>query len=110
MLPALATIADKVIVTQVQNGRAEDPHLVQKAFSAWCPTRVVSDARTACQSLVNELGADTALVVCGSLFLVGEVIGLFPAALAASVGGVESEESAAPPKGNGGGNVGRNVG
>ena len=110
MLPALATIADTVIVTQVQNGRAEDPHLVQEAFSVWCPTRVVSDARTACQSLVNELGADTALVVCGSLFLVGEVIGLFPAALAASVGGVESEESAAPPKGNGGGNVGRNVG
>ena len=107
MLPPLAAIADEVIVTRVQNGRAEDPVLVQEAFSAWCPTRVVSDARTACLRIVNETGADTALVVCGSLFLVGEVITLFPAALAAPVGG---GESAAPRLGNGRGNVGRNVG
>ena len=113
MLPALASIVDEVVVTQVQNGRAEDPHLVQEAFSAWCPTRVVSDSRIACQSLVNELnetGAGTALIVCGSLFLVGEVIPLFPAALAASGGGPESYASATPPKGKGGRNVGRNVG
>lgn len=95
MLPALATIADEIVVTRVQNGRAEDPHRVQEVCSAWCPTRVVSDARTACQSIMNELGADTALVVCGSLFLVGEVISLFPAALAPSVGSVESDVLAA---------------
>jgi dihydrofolate synthase/folylpolyglutamate synthase len=106
MLPALAHIADEVVVTQVQNGRAEDPHLVQEVFSAWCPTRVISDARTACQSLVKELGADTALVVCGSLFLVAEVIALFPAALVPSVEGVESDASVAPPQENGGRNVG----
>jgi folylpolyglutamate synthase/dihydropteroate synthase len=102
MLPALATIADEVIVTQVHQGRAEDPQLIQDVFSAWCPTRVVSDARTACQSVMNELGSDSALVVCGSLFLVGEVISLFPAALAPSVGCVESDVSAAPLRRNGG--------
>lgn len=108
MLPILATIADEVIVTRVRNERAEDPDLVQEAFSAWCPTRVDSDARTACRRIVKEIEADTALIVCGSLFLVGEVITLFPAALAAPVRG--GGESTALPQGNGRGNVGRNVG
>jgi dihydrofolate synthase/folylpolyglutamate synthase len=102
MLPALATIADEMVVTRVHQGRAEDPQRVQDAFSAWCPTRVMSDARTACQSIMSALGSDTALVVCGSLFLVGEVISLFPAALAPSVGCVESDVSAAPLRRNGG--------
>ena len=115
MLPILATIADEVVVTQVQNGRAEDPHLVQQAFSVWCPTRIVSDARTACQSLLNKLsetGAGTALVVCGSLFLVGEVISLFPAAQVPLARDIESDMSLAPlpVHRNGGGTIGRNVG
>ena len=37
MLPALATIADEMVVTRVHQGRAEDPQRVQDAFSAWTP-------------------------------------------------------------------------
>ena len=81
MIPPLAQIADEVVVTRVQQQRAEDPHRVAAAFAPFCSTRVALDAPAACQQLLASLQPDQALVVCGSLFLVGEVISLFPAAM-----------------------------
>lgn len=81
MVPPLARIAHQAVVTRVRNPRAADPQVVATAFAEACPTRVCSDARAACQQLLDGADADTAVVVCGSLFLVGEVLPLFPSAL-----------------------------
>jgi len=77
MIPLLATLADEVVVTRVQQARAEDPTVLQAAFAPFCPVRVVEDARTACRQLLETAGPDEAVVVTGSLFLVGEVYPLF---------------------------------
>ena len=81
MIPPLAQIADEIVVTQVQQQRAEDPHLVAAAFADSCPTQVIVDAPTACRQLLAALHPDQMLVVCGSLFLVAEVMPLFPTAM-----------------------------
>ncbi|MBI3300852.1 MAG: bifunctional folylpolyglutamate synthase/dihydrofolate synthase [Deltaproteobacteria bacterium] len=77
MIPALARVAAEVVVTRVQQARAEDPAALQAAFAPVCPVRVITDAREACRQLLAEAGLDEAVVVCGSLFLVGEVYPLF---------------------------------
>ncbi len=77
MVPMLTRIADEVMVTRVQQVRAEDPAVLQAAFAPFCPVRVVTDTREACQRLMTEAGSDDAVVVCGSLFLIGEVYSLF---------------------------------
>ena len=81
MVTRLAHIAHEVIVTRVGNPRAADPQAVAAAFGQACPTRVYPDARTACRQLLGGADANTAVVVCGSLLLIGEVLPLFPAAL-----------------------------
>lgn len=95
MVPPLAQIADEVVVTRVQQQRAEDPYRVAAAFAPSCPTQVMLDAPAACQHLLAALPSDQVLVVCGSLFLVGEVISLFPTAMnqpPASVGTPASQK------------------
>jgi dihydrofolate synthase/folylpolyglutamate synthase len=77
MIPLLTQIADEVVVTRVQQARAEDPTIVQAAFAPFCPTWIMPNAHEACQQLVAQAGPNEAVVVCGSLFLVGEVYPLF---------------------------------
>lgn len=86
MVPLVAEMATEVVVTQVNQPRAEDPAVLQQAFTSLRPTRIVTDARTACQRLMAETTTDGALLVCGSLFLVGEVYPIFsPPATSVSV-------------------------
>ena len=80
MVAALEQVAAKVVVTAVAQPRAEDPYTVQRAFSANCCVRSVEGAAAACRQLLHRVGPQEVLVVCGSLFLVGEVLSLFPAA------------------------------
>lgn len=77
MVPLIAEIAKEMIVTGVEQPRAEDPVALQAVFSSLLPTRVMTDARSACRRLIAEVTSADALVVCGSLFLVGEVYPLF---------------------------------
>jgi dihydrofolate synthase/folylpolyglutamate synthase len=77
MVPTLAQVATEVVVTQVQQARAEDPTVLQAAFAPLRPVRSIADARQACRHLLAEAKANEAIVVCGSLFLVGEVYPLF---------------------------------
>jgi dihydrofolate synthase/folylpolyglutamate synthase len=80
MLPFLAEIATEITVTRVQQPRAEDPEVLREALAPLRPTWVRTDARAACQQLMAEAKTDEAIVVCGSLFLVGEVYPLFSSA------------------------------
>jgi folylpolyglutamate synthase/dihydropteroate synthase len=78
----LTRIADEVVVARVQQARAEDPAVLQAAFASFCPVRLIANAQEACRQLLTEAGPDDAVVVCGSLFLVGEVYPLFAPAVA----------------------------
>jgi dihydrofolate synthase/folylpolyglutamate synthase len=80
MVPFLAEIATEIVVTRVQQPRAEDPEVLREALAPLRPTWVRMDARAACQQLMAEAKTDEAIVVCGSLFLVGEVYPLFSSA------------------------------
>ncbi|MGH7963907.1 MAG: glutamate ligase domain-containing protein, partial [Candidatus Binatia bacterium] len=82
MVPILARAADEVVVTRVQQARAEDPDILREAFARSCPVRVIADAQEACRQLMAEAGPEEAVVVCGSLFLIGEVYPLFSATTA----------------------------
>ena len=77
MVAALEQVAAEVVVTAVAQPRAEDPYTVQQAFSADCSVRTIEGAAEACRQLLHQVGPQEALVVCGSLFLVGEVLPLF---------------------------------
>jgi len=77
MIPLLAEIATEIVVTRVQQPRAEEPEVLLEALASFCPTRLQLDARAACRQLMAEAKSDEAIVVCGSLFLVGEVYPLF---------------------------------
>lgn len=83
MVAALEQVAAAVVVTAVAQPRAEDPYTVQQAFSANCSVRTIEGAAEACRQLLHQVGPQEALVVCGSLFLVGEVLPLFPEACVA---------------------------
>ena len=80
MVAALEQVAAAVVVTAVAQPRAEDPYTVQQAFSTNCSVRTIEGAAEACRQLLHQVGPQEALVVCGSLFLVGEVLPLFPEA------------------------------
>ena len=80
MVAALEQVAAEVVVTAVAQPRAEEPYTVQQAFSANCPVRAIGGAVEACRQLLHQVGPQEVLVVCGSLFLVGEVLPLFPEA------------------------------
>ena len=77
MVAALEQVAAEVVVTAVAQPRAEDPYTVQQAFSADCSVRTIEGAAAACRQLLHQVGPQEVLVVCGSLFLVGEVLPLF---------------------------------
>ena len=83
MVDALEQVAAEVVVTAVAQPRAEDPYTVQGAFSANYSVRTIEGAAEACRQLLHQVGPQEALVVCGSLFLVGEVLPLFPEACVA---------------------------
>jgi dihydrofolate synthase / folylpolyglutamate synthase len=92
MIPMLARIADEVVVTRVQQARAEDPAVLRTAFAPLCSVSVIDDAREACRRLVSETGPNDAVVVCGSLFLVGEVYPLFAPAIVPALPAGQKEQ------------------
>ncbi len=77
MIPLLTKVAQEIVVTRAQQARAEDPIVLKKEIAPSCPSRILPDAQAACRQLMTEAKPNDALIVCGSLFLVGEVYPLF---------------------------------
>ncbi len=71
MVDVLAPRVDRVTVTRVPNDRSEDAAIVAAAFARYSPARVVEDPRDAFMNLVQAAGAERAVVVAGSIFLIG---------------------------------------
>lgn len=74
MLPALADRASSLVLTRPASPRAADPAWI----AAWlAPDAIVEpDPAAALRAALDRVAPDELLVVCGSLYLVGEVRGL----------------------------------
>lgn len=70
----LGTLAISATCTRSRHPRAMDPTLLAKRLAAFCPdVHVMSDAADAYTYLLNAVAASDAIVVTGSLYLVGEL-------------------------------------
>ena len=74
MLAAVERAAADLVLTAVSQPRAADPDTLHAALSGTVPARVVRGAPAAFRDAVRRAAGDDAVVVCGSLFLVGEVL------------------------------------
>jgi len=73
MVSRLGPAVDEVVVTRVGGARGEDPLKLAQAFAPYAPVRVMPDAAEAFQWLCATSVAGDAVLVTGSLFLVGAV-------------------------------------
>ena len=73
MVQMLGPLVASVTVTKALPQRAADPTTVARAFAAYAPSRVIDDPLDAWQAVMASIGPEDAVVVTGSLFLVGEL-------------------------------------
>jgi len=79
MVDAIGRHAASVMVTTVLPPRGAAAAEVAGAFKGYCPVRVAETPAEGIATLLREVDPDEAIVVCGSLFLVGAVYPcLFP--------------------------------
>jgi dihydrofolate synthase/folylpolyglutamate synthase len=90
MLRALGDVATEIVLTRPRQPRSAPPELL--ADSAPGPVRVHEDPLEAYRALVASSAPDDVVVVAGSLFLIGDVLPVADATLAADA---ERERAAA---------------
>ncbi len=73
MVSRLGPLVEEVVVTSIGGARGEDPRKLAEAFARYAPVRVVPDAAEAFQWLCATSASADAVLVTGSLFLVGAV-------------------------------------
>lgn len=78
MLEELIPYVTTVTLTTVLPGRGEDPFRLVEAIGHDVPVNVVEDAEAAFEGLLGGVGKDDAILITGSLFLIGRV---YPALL-----------------------------
>lgn len=72
MLKELSAVADEIVLTRVPIERSADPNKMAEAVKG-LPTTVIDDPRRALRSLLDRAAPDDAILVTGSLYLLGEV-------------------------------------
>lgn len=73
MLGELSGVASEVVLTRVPVERSADPWKVRKVVSEKIPLTVIEDPGQALRFLLGRVGPDDAILVTGSLYLLGEV-------------------------------------
>jgi dihydrofolate synthase/folylpolyglutamate synthase len=73
MLQELCEIASEVSLTRVPMDRSEDPKVLRDAIPAGIPVNIVDDPVEAIRSLIKGAEANEAMLVTGSLYLLGRV-------------------------------------
>jgi dihydrofolate synthase/folylpolyglutamate synthase len=73
MVEQLAAVVSSVVVTGVLPPRGEDPHRLAAAFERHVPVEVATDPETGFEQLLQRTAATDAVLVAGSLFLVGRI-------------------------------------
>jgi dihydrofolate synthase/folylpolyglutamate synthase len=77
MVDLLAPVASRVTVTAALSRRAAAPADLAARFASSVPVEVNADPRSALQAALAAADERTMILVCGSLFLVGEVYPYF---------------------------------
>jgi dihydrofolate synthase/folylpolyglutamate synthase len=77
MAQMIGPLAASVTVTTVLPPRGAAPEVVAPAFSRFCPVRLAGTPAEGLEGLLRNAGPGDAIVVCGSLFLVGAVYPFF---------------------------------
>ncbi len=73
MLKGLCEIASEISLTRVPMDRSEDPKVLRDAIPAGIPVNIVDDPVEAIRSLIKGAEGNEALLVTGSLYLMGRV-------------------------------------
>jgi len=74
MVDVLGPIAASATVTTVLPPRGETPHALAAAFAPHCPVSVAHTPASGLSTLLQRTGSGDAIVVAGSLFLVGAIL------------------------------------
>lgn len=77
MIDAIAPLIASATVTSILPPRGESPEALAQAFRPHCPVRTVSNAPAALEQLLACVGPDEAVLVTGSLFLIGAIYPCF---------------------------------
>ncbi len=73
MLQELCDIASEILLTGVPMDLSEDPKVLRGAIPAGIPVNIVDDPVEAIRSLIKSAEANEAMLVTGSLYLLGRV-------------------------------------
>ncbi|HVO24699.1 MAG TPA: folylpolyglutamate synthase/dihydrofolate synthase family protein [Candidatus Margulisiibacteriota bacterium] len=74
MVETLAPHVARVTVVAALPPRGEDPEVLAKAFARYCPVSVAASPLQGLLDLLQNIGDNHAILVTGSLFLVGAVL------------------------------------
>ncbi len=77
MVEALGPMVSSATLTTALPPRAESPELLARAFERYCPVAVVPEPVQALGTLMQSVDSDAAILVTGSLFLVGAIYPYF---------------------------------
>lgn len=73
MLGSLSTVAAEVVLTRAPMARSADPSKLASALGPQVPFRIIENPVEAARVLFQGAGPDDAILVAGSLYLLGEV-------------------------------------
>jgi len=73
MVELLGPLAATAMLTPVLPPRGEEVAPLARAFEPYCPVRTAADPISGLEGLLESVGQDDAIVVTGSLFLIGAV-------------------------------------
>jgi dihydrofolate synthase/folylpolyglutamate synthase len=77
MVETLAAHVARVTVVPALPPRGEDPEVLARAFAPYCPVSIASSPLRGLLDLSESVGQEHAILVAGSLFLVGEIFPYF---------------------------------
>jgi dihydrofolate synthase/folylpolyglutamate synthase len=79
MLSELGPCASRIILTRAQNPRSMEPEAIKKFIKTDFRSVILTDSSTqALRIAQHNAKQDDLILVCGSLFLLGEILGAFP--------------------------------
>lgn len=77
MVDALGPRVACVTVAPTLPPRGEDPAMLAKAFARYCPVSIAASPREGLEGVLRTVNENEAVLVAGSLFLVGEIFPYF---------------------------------
>lgn len=77
MIDLIAPKAKMMIITQVRNPRAENPRAIAAHAARYTNVKVIKNAKTALSLARSKTEKDDLLLICGSLYLAGEILNIF---------------------------------